>query len=253
MSLFRAMAPGMCLLQAATALPKVRQLSTGRCSFANEPAIPYFWDPRCLESETSLGCNADDINPQCRFCGAGDYEDIYCPASWCEFENPPPLPYYWDSGCLNGQLGCLADGKHDQCRFCGEYPYNGAVACPHDSRAVITPENGCNFDNEPVTPYFWDAECAEGVLGCKADGQHLGCRFCGAGDYAEIECPASLCTFLPNLANPEAPYKYYWEPRCGDSEQHVLGCNADGIHEKCRFCGANEYESVPCPTGALTR
>jgi len=247
MSLFRAMAPGMCLLQAATALPSVRQLSAGQCSFDNEPAIPYFWDPRCLESETTLGCNADGINQQCRFCGAGDYADIYCPASWCQFDNPPPLPYYWDSRCGESEhLGCNADGRNEKCRFCGEYPYNGVVACPNDAWAVITPENVCSFDNEPVTPYFWDAQCAEGIKGCKADGQHLGCRFCGAGDYADIACSASLCNFDNEPVTP-----YYWEPRCGEGEQH--GCNADGNWEKCRFCGANGYESVPCPTGAVTR
>jgi len=243
------MAAGLCLLQTATITSTIRQFSRDQCSFANEPNIPFFWDPMCLENGTSLGCNADDINPQCRFCGAGPYEDVYCPPSWCEFDNPPFLPYFWDSDCSNGEAGCLADGKHVQCRFCGEYPYNGTVACPQDSHAVITPENWCQFDNEPVTPYFWDATCADGMLGCKADGKHISCRFCGVGDYAEVACPASLCNFPE--ATPAAPY--YWEPRCWDSPQHVLGCKADGIHEKCRYCGAEEYQSVPCPTGALTR
>lgn len=241
------------MAQAATTLLQLRRLSEGECSFANKPLIPYFWDQGCPDDGQSLGCLADGVHPQCRFCGAGEYKDVYCPASWCEFDNPPHLPYYWDSECTEGKVGCLADGKNIQCRFCGEYPYNGTVACPQESRAVITPADTCAFGNEPTTPYFWDATCSDGMLGCKADGKHLGCRFCGAGAYAEVACPPSLCTFPPKLNLPVAPYKYYWEPRCWDTSAHILGCKADGIHEECRYCGGAEYESVPCPTGAVTR
>jgi len=246
------MAPGVCMIQAATALLRLQQPSEGECSFANEPLIPYFWDKRCPDDGHSLGCLADGVHPQCRFCGAGDFESVHCPASWCEFDNPPHLPYYWDSECSLGKVGCLADGKSTQCRFCGEYPYDGTVACPHDSRDVVTPTDTCEFDNDPVTPHFWDATCADGMLGCKADGKHLGCRFCGEGAYTEVACPPSLCTFPPESL-PVAPYKYYWEPSCWDTSAHILGCKADGIHEECRFCGGGEYENVTCPAGAFTR
>lgn len=247
------MAPGVCMIQAAAALVGLRRSSEGQCSFANEPQVPYFWDPSCPDDGQSLGCLADGIHPQCRFCGEGPYADIHCPASWCEFNNPPHLPYFWDSSCTMGTVGCLADGTNIQCRFCGEYPYNGTVACPGESSAVITPTDTCDFDNEPTTPYFWDATCADGMLGCNADGKHLGCRFCGAGNYAEIDCPPSLCTFTPELSIPTSPYRYYWEPECWDTSAHILGCLADNIHAECRYCGTQEYESIPCPDGAFTR
>jgi len=231
------------LLSTATALVQPRRL--GQCSFENEPKIPYFWDPTCPRDGNSLGCMADGVNSECRFCGAGDYADVFCPASWCEFADPPHLPYYWDHRCTMGDLGCLADGVHVACRFCGEYPYNGTVHCP-ESAGAITPADSCDFDNDPITPFFWDASCEEGMLGCKADGKHQGCRFCGAGDYATVNCPASLCTFDPDHA-PVPPYRYYWEPQCWASSEHILGCKADGVHPECRFCGGAEYSSIPCP------
>eukprot|EP00933_Yihiella_yeosuensis_P028748 TRINITY_DN22577_c0_g2_i1.p1 TRINITY_DN22577_c0_g2~~TRINITY_DN22577_c0_g2_i1.p1 ORF type:complete len:1594 (+),score=244.66 TRINITY_DN22577_c0_g2_i1:990-5771(+) len=51
----------------------------GSCQWPNEPAIPYFWDPWC--SFGQLGCFADGVNVECRFCGAGDFESIACPTS----------------------------------------------------------------------------------------------------------------------------------------------------------------------------
>lgn len=198
MSPFRLMAHGVCLLQ-ATALPEVRQLSSGQCSFANEPSINFFWDPRCLEKGTSLGCNADGINQQCRFCGAGEFKDIVCPVHWCEFDNPPPIPYYWESkpegqgGCWNGEFGCLADGKHVECRFCGEGAYS-EIPCPEALGAVITPEKSCKFDKDTAAPYFWDSSCKDGMLGCNADGINLRCRFCGADEYQSVPCPAEALT-----------------------------------------------------------
>ena len=47
----------------------------------------------------------------------------------------------------------------------------------------------------PEEPCFFDARCLGetedpyGGLGCNAGG-HSGCRFCGFGDYVEVECPA---------------------------------------------------------------
>ena len=45
-----------------------------------------------------------------------------------------------------GTLGCLADGKNWGCRWCGFGEYAN-VTCPSST---------CTFDNEPVTPYYWD-------------------------------------------------------------------------------------------------
>lgn len=239
------------LLPTVLGLVKPRSLETG-CTFSNAPTIPYFWDTSCPDDGTSLGCLADGEHAQCRFCGAGDYSDVYCPASWCEFDNPPHLPYYWDSKCTMGDVGCLADGKNVQCRFCGEFPYNNTVHCPAGANAIV-PSSSCSFSNEPMIPYFWDATCEDGMVGCLADGKHLGCRFCGAGNYTEVECPSSLCTFEPRQNLPSEHYRYYWDPRCWDSASHILGCKADGIHEECRYCGTKEYKDIPCPSWASHR
>jgi len=230
------------LLPGVAALVQPRRL--GACSFDNEPTVPFFWDESCPQDGQSLGCLADGVHAQCRFCGVGDYSEVLCPASACSFDNPPHLPYYWDESCLEGGVGCLADGQHEQCRFCGEFPYNGTVRCP---AGAVTPVKACEFDNEPETPHFWDATCEDGMVGCKADGKHIGCRFCGAGDYAEVQCPASLCTWgAKNLLPPAAPLKVYWEPLCWGTSEHILGCLADGIHAQCRYCSAGEYASIPC-------
>ena len=88
----------------------------------------------------------------------------------------------------------------------------------------------CRFDNPPVTPFFWDSSCYMGMKGCLADGKHIGCRFCGAGargiarplavlhtlhscysagNYSDIECPASVCSFTDEPWTP-----YYWDDFC---------------------------------------
>jgi len=48
----------------------------GRCQFPNPPAIGYYWEPFCFIG--MLGCLADGLNPECRFCGQGDFADIVC-------------------------------------------------------------------------------------------------------------------------------------------------------------------------------
>merc|ERR1712154_622894 len=42
-----------------------------------EPRIPYFWDPTCEMGQ--VGCWADGIHAECRFCGHGVYRSIDCP------------------------------------------------------------------------------------------------------------------------------------------------------------------------------
>jgi len=243
-------APSAVLLQTRTSMGRGQG---SKCSFDNEPpagkGFPrYFWDATCRAGLDSMkGCLADGRNPECRWCGGEDYSDIYCPASWCNFDSPPHVPYYWDSGCSMGQLGCNADGKNVECRFCGEFPYNGSVACPKEAFPEV-PKAGCHFANLPTTPFFFDATCEDGMLGCKADGNTVGCRFCGKDGYEAIPCPASLCTF-PEESRPRLSQgqRYYWDPACVNQ---TLGCFADGIHEECRFCGFGVYEPVVCPAWA---
>jgi len=202
----------------------------GTCEFQGEPMNQgYFWDPSCRQG--MLGCNADGRHVECRFCGSGVYSSISCPVGICRFPNNPMVPYFWDPMCYLGMLGCKADGIHLQCRFCGDSVYSG-IQCPSTG--------SCSFEQSPGTPYFWDSRCRQGMLGCLADGIHEQCRFCGQGQYAQIPCPAyQLCTFA---TEPSAPY--FWDPECFVGK---LGCNADGIHAQCRFCGVPPYQDVRCP------
>merc|ERR1712194_940467 len=71
-------------------------------------------------------------------------------------------------------------------------------------------------------------------------GRMFRCRYCGAGIYSEIDCPASEVCQFANV--PAAPF--FWDPSCTDGG---LGCNADGIHEMCRFCAVRPFQDVSCP------
>jgi len=223
------------------------------CDFDLQPTFPgYFWDETCTDG--ALGCLADGKNTFCRFCGAGNYSEISCPPSSCQFPNEPVVPYYWDPDCRLGKLGCWADGIHIQCRFCGEAPFT-SLSCP----AVVGGSSAgggsasvtqCSFANEPHTPYFWDPSCTNGQLGCFADGIHEECRFCAHRPFETIACPegvgpdATKCFFTEGF---EPQIEYFWDESC---EMGMLGCWADGIHAKCRFCGSGAYHEVECPTVA---
>eukprot|EP00405_Crypthecodinium_cohnii_P006883 CAMPEP_0194782362 /NCGR_PEP_ID=MMETSP0323_2-20130528/78647_1 /TAXON_ID=2866 ORGANISM="Crypthecodinium cohnii, Strain Seligo" /NCGR_SAMPLE_ID=MMETSP0323_2 /ASSEMBLY_ACC=CAM_ASM_000346 /LENGTH=311 /DNA_ID=CAMNT_0039721169 /DNA_START=56 /DNA_END=988 /DNA_ORIENTATION=- len=269
------------------------------CDFDLPPPFPgYFWDETCTDG--ALGCLADGKNTFCRFCGAGNYSEIPCPPSscqfpneplvpyywdmdvdlvtWaagpmastsnagsvgseipcppssCQFPNEPLVPYYWDMDCTLGDLGCWADGIHIQCRFCGEAP-STSLSCPAVVGGSIAAGgssnlNECTFPNEPHTPYFWDPSCTNGQLGCFADGIHEECRFCAHRPFETVACPegvgpdASQCFFTEGF---EPKIEYFWDESC---EMGKLGCWADGIHAKCRFCGSGAYHEVECPTVA---
>eukprot|EP00439_Symbiodinium_sp_Y106_P007026 s4026_g1.t1 len=199
------------------------------CTFVNEPKIPYFWDEKCVVE--SLGCWADGVHAQCRFCGKAPYVPIDCPpdatvplVKECNFKNPPVTPFYWEPACVNHLLGCNADGENLECRFCGEGAY-ADIRCP-------TEEQECTWPGaEPVTPYYWDTTCQMGHLGCNADGIHIECRFCEMFPFKSVRCPP--------YARPEIPtyecwfphgtaQTYYWDNNC---KLGILGCLADGIHE----------------------
>lgn len=159
-----------------------------QCAFVNPPVVPYYWDPSCNSNRVSLGCWADGVHNECRFCGEEPYTGIHCPSDAivpshkkCEFDNPPINTYYWEPECTNGTLGCLADGKNWGCRWCGFGDYS-SVTCPSST---------CTFDNEPVTPYYWDSLCEMGMLGCNADGIHVQCRFCDHKPFNSVHCPPS--------------------------------------------------------------
>jgi len=211
---------------APTAEPKSPAPSpamAGDCSFGDQPAVQYFWDESCLPSG-GAGCMADGKHMSCRYCGRQGFPD--CPGSDakvkpatapvvaapahsmadtnnCSFAEEPPegIQYFWDTSCQDeGGVGCMADGKHMNCRFCGHDrfpPCDGskkAVGNPDDSAlATKAPERGtgnCSFAREPSRGYFWDESCkAQGGIGCKADGAHLECRFCGV--EGTPKCPTA--------------------------------------------------------------
>merc|ERR1712238_179953 len=128
---------------------------------------PYYWDNDCEAG--GLGCWADGIHAQCRFCGDFPYTGVTCPegaaapmAASCNFDNEPATPYYWEPGCSLGMHGCNADGENVHCRFCGQGDYVD-IHCPGS--------HVCDFAVVPTVPYFWDPHCTVGMLGCKADGE----------------------------------------------------------------------------------
>lgn len=215
------------------------------CKFPNDPFVSYFWDTECEMGK--LGCWADGIHSQCRFCGDFPYTSIPCPegaappnAAACEFRGPKPeTPHYWEPGCTNGKHGCFADGINVNCRWCGGGGFSD-ILCPA--------EQVCQFKETPTVPYYWDPECKDGMLGCLADGNNAQCRFCATRPFEDIPCPEYMaplentCTW-PLRGKPKIPY--FWDPTC---RKGILGCWADGIHAECRFCGAEDYEQVDCPT-----
>jgi len=155
----------------------------------------------------------------------------------CNFIVEPETPHYWDETCTMGMVGCWADGINDKCRFCD---YQG-IDCPEVG--TWRPKLACDFDHEPVgVGYYWDPDCprVDKGLGCLADGKNQGCRFCGgSGNYSSIPCVVDQCTFENEPATP-----YYFDETCYNGK---VGCLADGIHDKCRFCGRRPFEYITCP------
>jgi len=117
--------------------------SAKQCAFVNEPTVPFFWDEGCHAGK--LGCLADGLHEQCRFCAQRPFETIPCPSSVappgdrCSFPGgEPETPYFWDESCQLGDIGCWADGLHVQCRFCGSGVY-GNVTCPSERSTGARP------------------------------------------------------------------------------------------------------------------
>jgi len=52
-----------------------------QCTFPlrGEPLIGYYWDETCVNGK--LGCWADGMHAECRFCGSGVFQEIPCPNS----------------------------------------------------------------------------------------------------------------------------------------------------------------------------
>jgi len=134
-----------------------------------------------------------------------------------------------------------ADPRHSDVVGCSTPRTPGTSPSGADSNA--SSRAGCEFETEPVTPYFWDEGCNPSGLGCLADGVHARCRFCGGGAYASIPCPS--CAF-PGAA----PGPHYWDNACR-ANPGLRGCLADGVHQECRRCGSGEFSDVRCPSSII--
>merc|ERR1711920_1038558 len=83
-----------------------------------------------------LGCLADGTNMQCRYCGAGEFESIACPNSYCVGVDTN-VAYAWDSTCELGMLGCAASPLYVKCRYCGHGVYEN-ITCADAPAALPT-------------------------------------------------------------------------------------------------------------------
>lgn len=111
----------------------------------------------------------------------------------------------------------------------------------------VSPAEQCTFALPPAVPYYWDASCAMGQLGCLADGLHTECRFCGEAPYLGLQCPSDavvpseqVCSFVNAPVTP-----FFWDATC---QMGMKGCFADGKHIGCRFCGMGDYADIECPS-----
>merc|ERR1719401_328118 len=103
------------------------------------------------------------------------------------------------------------------------------------------PSEQCDFAMHPTLTYMWDPTCKEpgsAHAGCKADGIHEECSFCGEAPYP----PCPTCEF-----SAEPAVRVIWDNRCA-SDGYSLGCNADGVHFECRYCGEGAFD--PCTANA---
>merc|ERR1712137_772431 len=103
----------------------------------------------------SLGCHADGIHPECRFCDKAPFQSVPCPASArpaygfkeCWFPHGSNTAHYWDEACEWGILGCWANGVNAQCRFCGSGVYD-SIPCPSSA----LDNNTTTIDVQDVQP-----------------------------------------------------------------------------------------------------
>merc|ERR1712176_764199 len=107
-----------------------------------------------------------------------------------------------------GKHGCNADGENVHCRFCGAGDYHD-IHCPGS--------HVCEFAVIPTVPYYWDPNCTEGMLGCKADGVNPQCRFCAERPFENVTCPVQIpipehTCHWPQRGEPNVPH--FWDETC---------------------------------------
>jgi len=115
----------------------------------------------------------------------------------------------------------------------------------------------CHFQQTPVIHYFWDPKCLpRGGPGCRADGRHMECRFCGRGPFPACPTGPVKAQDVPTPSpapsrkvvgdchfDVEPALDYYWDTSC--KPHGGAGCNADGTHMECRLCGKAPFPSCP--------
>ena len=215
-----------------------------------------FWDTRCLSGDDpfgSLGCNADGLNEQCRFCGFGLYEAIKCPeedsrlSTWQEelkvqLGAPVDVRYRVIDGCINLDVKAMVETEESELKLYSQVSNLKASSLTYANLKLIEKPaiEYVSIQPSPPPPTLppllppppSPPPPPPGVLAvapCAHAGEEL-----------------TACT-----ANPIETC--YYDARCSSADDPFggLGCNAAGVDIHCRFCGFGLYESVPCSGQAL--
>jgi len=109
----------------------------------------------------------------------------------------------------------------------------------------------CSFSRPPADTYVWDPACAGGGVGCRADGVHNECRWCGFAAYAP--CSAALAASC--TAEGSDPWATGSKVGCCGSLQECLGFH--GTDRNFFLClptcsGSSPAPSPPVPAPAPT-
>lgn len=98
----------------------------------------------------------------------------------------------------------------------------------------------CSFSTDPGVRYVWDPSCAGGGLGCKADGIHDECKFCGFGPYDSCGSSSGSCT-----VDGSDPYVTGSHVNCCSPLQQCLGYH--GTNRNFYLCLPSCTGSPPAP------
>lgn len=154
--------------------------------------------------------------------------------------------------CQRINLG-LCNCIEDRCKDCDMAPSDDPSTWfkiePHNSYAQWLMKRGSYYSFS-----LFDYEANKQCLGTQLD--IIACPYCEVIPPSPSPAPrppspkpvpsfscCSKCTGFPDMAATCEANPFYCEPRCLSGLS--LGCNADGKHQECRFCGRGEFP--PCP------
>mmetsp|Transcript_88043 Transcript_88043/g.158722 ORF Transcript_88043/g.158722 Transcript_88043/m.158722 type:complete len:416 (+) Transcript_88043:56-1303(+) len=200
-----------------------------QCSFESSPAFPFYWDEDGCKAAGVLGCKADGISVQCRFCGEPPYQSIQCPdpmkdAHHIKYDIPHQASWIVVGG---GAAGCAA-----------------AAALADAGEEVLLLERGVSDLEVPATqqagtwPYVVNTEAAQhirwedGVWGTAA--KVLGGGTSINGGYSFEEAP----DYLTKAFGPELDLDAFYESSkfLADDLAHPIQPNQFGIAWKEALC-----------------